>query len=65
MEIKIILIQLGKKQVDLLPELRARGFNVRACELSQAINDKTPKPPKWEKIHNAVLEIIEEWKKGA
>jgi len=64
MNIKIELIKLGKKQVDLLPELRARGFNVRACELSQAINDKIPKPPKWAKLREAVLEIIAEWEKA-
>lgn len=65
MNIKIELIKLGKKQVDLIPELKARGFKVKAPELCVAISDSAEKPPKMVRLHEAVLEIIEEWKKGA
>lgn len=62
MNIKIELIKLGKKQVDLIPELKARGFKVKPSELCVAISDSEEKPPKMVRLHEAVLEIIKEWK---
>lgn len=63
MNIKIALIELGKKQVDLLPGLKERGFKVSACDISKAINE-TQDQPKMQKLRDAVVEIIEDWKKA-
>lgn len=45
MDIKIRLLQLGKKQVDLLREIHAMGFKeIDAAKLSSAINFKMQTP---------------------
>lgn len=64
MNIKIELIKLGRKQVDLIPELKARGFKVKPSELCVAVGDSEEKPPKMQRLREAVLEILDEWKKA-
>lgn len=59
-QIKIKLIELNKKQQDLLPELRARGFKICGTELS-AITTRVQSGPKAEKVLIAVEEIIAKW----
>lgn len=65
MNIKVRLIQLGKKQVDLLAELQKRGFpKLSPSLLSNYINgrDRTPQ-------RNSVLDmadrILSEWESEA
>lgn len=40
MDIKIRLLQLGMKQVDLIEPLRERGITTSQCELNLAINGR-------------------------
>lgn len=61
-EIKVRLVKLGKKQVDLIPELAKRGIKVDPTELSYAIRGIT-QTPKSAKILSAANEIVSEWEK--
>jgi len=61
-QIKIKLIELNKKQQDLLPELRNRGFKICGTELS-AITTRVQTGPKAEKVLAAVEEILLNWEK--
>lgn len=66
MNIKIELLMLGKKQVDLIPVLEERGIKTMPSDISAAINEgRYYHQPRMVKIRTAILEIIEEWKKGA
>lgn len=58
--IKVRLIELGKKNIDLIPELNKRGMNVAPSELSLAINGVL-QSPKAEKIVSAANEIVLCW----
>ncbi len=60
MSIKIKLLELGKKQVDLIEELRNRGFTIQPPELSTYIN-QIMITPKSERVLRACDEIIEDW----
>lgn len=61
--IKILLIELGKKQVDLLKELKKRGYkNLYSSQLSNYING-VENTPQAESVLAAVHEILDEWKK--
>lgn len=62
MEYKIELLKLGKKQVDLIREISARGIRVDQSELSLALSGL--KRPKYDLIRDEAEKIIEEWKKG-
>lgn len=62
MELKIELMKLGKKQVDVAEELNKRGIVVTMPELSSALAGR-PRP-KFDAIREATAELIEEWKKG-
>lgn len=59
-EIKIRLLQLGKKQVDLLPGIRERGFSVTPPELSKFINEVCISP-KAIAIREIILDLLNEW----
>lgn len=62
-EIKVRLVQLGKKQRDLLPELKKRGFgDLAESQLSLAVNFKD-KFPQTIKIQSAIREILSNWEK--
>ena len=65
MNIKISLMELGKKQIDLIPELTKRGMNISPCDLSRALNDNVYHTPKLKKVREFSEEIIEDWKKSA
>lgn len=65
MNIKISLMELGKKQIDLIPELTKRGINISPCDLSRALNDNVYHTPKLKKVREFSEEIIEGWKKNA
>lgn len=65
MNIKISLMELGKKQIDLIPELTKRGINISSCDLSRALNDNVYHTPKLKKVREFSEEIIEDWKKNA
>lgn len=63
MNTKIRLIQLGKKQVDLLMEIHKRGHNeVTAAEMSNTINYRI-QTPKAFLIREWCDEILTEWEK--
>ena len=60
MSTKIKLIELGKKQIDLVVELRKRNYKIQPGELSQMLTGLLT-TPKAEIIKNAVTEIIADW----
>jgi len=62
MNIKISLLELGKKQIDLIPELMARGVSISIADLSRSLNDNVPHTPKMQKVREISEEIIEAWK---
>lgn len=59
-DIKIKLFELGKKQVDLLRELRNRGQKVSPQELSFFISG-TLRTPKSEVVLKMSRDILKEW----
>ena len=59
-QIKVKLIELNKKQKELLPELRDRGFNVSGSELS-AIITRSQQGPKADAVLSAIEDIIAKW----
>lgn len=60
-EIKARLAKLGKKQIDLIPELHKRGITVsNPSELSNAINNLN-RGPKGQAIASAANEILNDW----
>lgn len=61
-KIKVRLAELGRKQVELIPELAKRGLSVNPTELSLAILGRSQQP-KAEKILSAANEIVSEWEK--
>lgn len=63
MNIKAKLFELGKKQVDLLEELRKRGYaKLQPPELSTFINKRTT-TPKANEVLELCCEILSEWEK--
>lgn len=60
METKMRLVELNKKQVDLVQPLSERGMSVSPSELSLAINGRAMQE-KHKKILEAVNEILTEW----
>lgn len=62
-KIKVRLVELGKNQVDLIPELAKRGLKVNSTELSYAIRGIS-QTPKSAKILSAANEIVSEWEKA-
>lgn len=59
-KIKVRLAELGKKQVDLIPELEKKGLKVSPTELSLAILGRNQQP-KMAKVLSAANEIISDW----
>lgn len=59
-KIKVRLIELGRKQVDLIPELAKRGIKTNPSELTQALKGINQQP-KMGKIISAANEIVSEW----
>ena len=62
--LKIRLLELGKKQKELLPELEKRGIKANPAEVSNALNG-TYSSAKFEQILSAANEIVTEWEKEA
>lgn len=63
MDIKVRLLKLGKKQVDLLDILRKEGFpNLYDTQLSRYISGRD-KSPQAVKVIEKCEEIISEWEK--
>lgn len=60
MSIKIKLIELGKKQTDLVTELRKRQYKIQPGELSQMLTGQIT-TPKSNVIKTAVKKILDEW----
>ena len=60
--IKIRLLELGKKQIDLLAELERRGISAAPTELYDSINERL-KTPKGTRIRTECLNILDEWEK--
>ena len=61
-DIKFKLLQLGKKQVDLLRALRDRGQKVSPQELSCFISGVV-QTPKSDAVLNIARDILKEWQK--
>lgn len=59
-KIKVRLAELGRKQVELIPELAKQGLSVNPTELSLAILGRSQQP-KAEKILSVANEIISAW----
>ena len=65
MDIKIELLKLGKRQVDLLEEIRKRGFvRLYPCQLSDYIGGRNVSPQA-KTVLLLCEQIIDEWKKAA
>lgn len=63
MLIKMKLLELGKKQVDLLEELKKRGYNkIYPSELSLMLSGSLT-TPKSEGVIDCCYEIINEWER--
>ena len=62
-KIKVRLMELGKKQTDLIPELAKRGIKANPTEISQAVNG-TNQQKKIMDIISAANEIVSEWEHG-
>lgn len=60
MNLKIRLMQCGKKQIDVVQKLNEQGINVTQAELSLYINGRV-NPPKSELVLAEAEKIIEEW----
>lgn len=61
--IKARLVNLGKKQVDLIPELEKMDLRVNPTELSQAVNVRNQQKKTMD-ILSASNEIVLEWEQG-
>lgn len=60
--IKITLLELGKKQVDLLDELRKRGYKrLHPSQLSEYINGRQNSPQAYV-VKDLIYKILDEWK---
>lgn len=62
--IKVRLMQLGKKQVDLILALEKVGIKTTPPELSNSLSGNL-KIPKADKILSVCNEIVSEWEKEA
>ena len=61
MDIKVELLKLGKKQVDLLEEIRKRGYpKLSFPQLSSYINGRIG-GPQAEKVLELSREILADW----
>ena len=62
-EIKIKLLELGKRQLDLMWELNKRGFpNVTQTSISKVINrNRVWETAGGDRIRAAIEEILDEW----
>lgn len=63
-KIKVRLMELGRKQVDLIPALKERGIMITPAELSNTLSGML-QSPKAEKTLSAANEIVTEWEHGA
>lgn len=63
MEIKIELLRLGKKQIDLCKELNRRGISCCSSDLSYALNN-VPRP-KYDQLRAESEKVINDWKEQA
>lgn len=61
--IKIRLMELGKKQYDLIPELNKRGIKADQAAVSNALNGRC-QAPKFDRILSACNEIVTAWEKA-
>ena len=62
--IKLRLMELGRKQVELIPELRKRGIErITPSDLSVALKGDS-QSPKSQKILSAANEIVTEWEQA-
>lgn len=61
-KIKVRLVELGKNQVDLIPELAKRGIKANSTEISYAIRGIS-QAPKSAQILSAANEIVSGWER--
>lgn len=60
--LKVRLVELRRKQYELIPELAKRGIKANSAEVSNALNG-TYKSKKFEQIVSIGNEIVTEWEK--
>lgn len=61
MELKIELVKLGKRQTDLISELRERGYKINPPDISAYLSGYIV-TPKSQEVLNECERIIEKWK---
>lgn len=61
MELKIELMKLGKRQKDLIPELREKGYKVNPGDMSAYLSGYIV-TPKSQEVLKECENIIERWK---
>lgn len=61
MELKIELVKLGKRQIDLVSELRERGYKINPPDISAYISGYIV-TPKSQEVLKECERIIEKWK---
>ncbi len=62
MNIKMRLLALNKKQIDLVAELRERGVAIADTQISTYINHPSP-APKCQQVLNEIEKILKSWEK--
>lgn len=65
MNIKVELMQLNKRQVDLILELNRRDLGYMVSTTDMSLSLKGVQRPKYDKIRAASEVIINEWKAAA
>lgn len=60
MEMKVELMKLGKKQIDVIKILNEKGLHVSACDMSSALAGFNT--PKMQKIREETEKLINIWK---
>lgn len=61
MELKIELVKLGKRQIDLISELRERGYKINPPDISAYLSGYIV-TPKSQEVLKECENIIEGWK---
>lgn len=63
MNTKIRLLQLGKKQVDLIEVLRSRGFSSMTPPTLSSIINRRDNGPLAQDVREEIDRILDEWEK--
>ncbi len=64
-ETRIRVMKLGKRNIDVIEELRRRGYKVALAEFSRFSTGVDTTTAKAQRIREATDEILAEWETGA